>query len=181
VSYAWNAADYARHSAGQQKWALDLLDEIDLAADDVVLDLGCGDGKVTAEIARRLPLGRVLGVDLSADMIRHATEASADRIPISRLGVRRSRATFEGRRWCSNAALHWVRDHRPSSRASAGPRPGGRCVWRRGSATSLRCWRVQAVGRPALALVRGFSTYGFHHRTTTASAGREAGAPSRVG
>ena len=43
-----------------------------LRGDEHVLDVGCGDGKVTAEIARALPKGAVTGVDASASMIRFA-------------------------------------------------------------------------------------------------------------
>ncbi len=173
VSYAWNAADYARHSAGQQKWALDLLDEIDLAADDVVLDLGCGDGKVTAEIARRVPLGRVLGVDLSADMIRHATETYPPTVyPNLAFGECDARElTFEGAFSLvfSNAALHWVRDHRPVLQGiSRALRPGGRCVMQMGGfgnfAEVLRAFEhVMAAPRWRPSFEGFASTYGFHH------------------
>jgi trans-aconitate 2-methyltransferase len=36
--------------------------------------VGCGDGKISAEIADRLPRGSVLGVDPSTDMIAFAQE-----------------------------------------------------------------------------------------------------------
>ena len=68
-SYRWDAADYARSSSAQQGWALELIDKLALAGDETVLDIGCGDGKVTAELARRLPRGHVTGVDSSAEMV----------------------------------------------------------------------------------------------------------------
>ena len=40
--------------------------------DELVLDVGCGDGKITVELANLVPRGRVLGTDFSADMISHA-------------------------------------------------------------------------------------------------------------
>lgn len=42
-----------------------------------VLDIGCGDGKISAQIASRLPLGHVLGIDSSASMIGHSNEHHA--------------------------------------------------------------------------------------------------------
>ena len=39
-----------------------------------MLDLGCGNGKVMAEIAARVPEGAVVGIDASADMIAFASD-----------------------------------------------------------------------------------------------------------
>ena len=71
--YTWNPQDYAKHSSIQEAWARELLAQIDLQPDDAVLDIGCGDGRTTAVIAKSVPNGRVVGVDLSADMVSHAT------------------------------------------------------------------------------------------------------------
>jgi len=68
----WNAADYAANSAVQQNWARELITRLHLRGDERVLDVGCGDGKVTAEIARAVPHGAVVGVDASAEMIAFA-------------------------------------------------------------------------------------------------------------
>ena len=57
-NYQWNAADYAQHSSQQFKWACELTEKLHLHGDETVLDIGCGDGKVTAAIAARLPKGR---------------------------------------------------------------------------------------------------------------------------
>ena len=68
----WNAADYAANSAVQQTWARELIAQLHLRGDEHVLDVGCGDGKVTAEIARAVPTGSVTGIDASPEMIRFA-------------------------------------------------------------------------------------------------------------
>ncbi len=68
-STRWNATDYARNSQGQFAWALSVIERLHLARNEQVLDLGCGDGKVTAELARRVPGGRVVGIDNSPGMI----------------------------------------------------------------------------------------------------------------
>ena len=59
----WNAAAYAANSSVQQSWARELIAKLKLRGDEHVLDMGCGDGKVTAEIARAVPRGQVLGLD----------------------------------------------------------------------------------------------------------------------
>ncbi len=68
----WNAADYAANSAVQQTWARELIAQLHLRGDEHVLDVGCGDGKVTAELARAVPKGSVTGIDASPEMIRFA-------------------------------------------------------------------------------------------------------------
>jgi trans-aconitate 2-methyltransferase len=68
----WNAADYAANSAVQQAWARELIAQLHLRGDEHVLDVGCGDGKVTAEIARAVPRGSATGIDASPQMIKFA-------------------------------------------------------------------------------------------------------------
>jgi trans-aconitate 2-methyltransferase len=68
----WNAADYAAHSNVQQTWARELIAQLHLRGDEHVLDVGCGDGKVTAEIAQAVPRGFVTGIDASPQMIAFA-------------------------------------------------------------------------------------------------------------
>lgn len=69
----WNAANYNRQSGLQQMLAEKQLALLVLSGNERVLDVGCGDGKITAEIASRLPRGSGLGVDPSRDMIGFAT------------------------------------------------------------------------------------------------------------
>ena len=70
----WDAAAYNKQSA-LQKWLADNhLASLSLEGTERVLDLGCGDGKITAEIADRLPHGSVLGVDPSTAMIAFARQ-----------------------------------------------------------------------------------------------------------
>jgi len=120
-AYRWDSEDYEKHSRSQQLWARELIDKLSLAGTETVLDIGCGDGKVTAEIARNLERGSVIGIDSSPSMIdlakkRHpegefanlffnlcdAVDLASEPSLASRFDV-----VF------SNAALHWVRDHRP--------------------------------------------------------------------
>jgi trans-aconitate 2-methyltransferase len=74
-SVVWNPADYAANSAAQLAWARELITKLHLHGNERILDVGCGDGKVTAELARAVPQGVVTGVDSSAEMIRFASTA----------------------------------------------------------------------------------------------------------
>src|ERR1700735_4669728 len=70
----WNAPEYARIAALQEVMAAEALSLLDLRGSERVLDLGCGNGKVTAGIAARVPQGSVVGVDASAHMIDFASQ-----------------------------------------------------------------------------------------------------------
>ncbi len=69
----WGATDYDRISALQQAMAEDVLALLHLEGSERVLDVGCGNGKITAEIAAQVPGGAVVGVDPSQDMIAFAS------------------------------------------------------------------------------------------------------------
>ena len=73
----WNAAEYARLSALQAAMAKEVLDLLrpKLRGDERILDVGCGNGKVTREIAAMLPKGSVVGVDASEKMVKFARAA----------------------------------------------------------------------------------------------------------
>ena len=130
----WNAAEYAANSAVQQIWAREVIARLHLRGDEHVLDVGCGDGKVTAELARAVPRGRVLGVDASPEMIAFAQQAfPASKIPNLAFQIRDARKLGavggDFHLVFSNAALHWVDDHEAILRGAAAVlKPGGRLV-----------------------------------------------------
>lgn len=69
----WAAADYERISGLQQAMAEEVLERLDLDGARHILDVGCGNGKITAEIAARVPNATVLGVDPSHKMVEFAS------------------------------------------------------------------------------------------------------------
>jgi trans-aconitate 2-methyltransferase len=108
----WNAAEYAQRSGLQGAMAEEVLALLDLEGSERVLDVGCGDGKTTAEIAARVPRGTVVGVDPSQDMIAFASSRFS---PVVRPNLRFEVA--DARRLpfreefdlvVSFNALHWV-------------------------------------------------------------------------
>jgi arsenite methyltransferase len=58
--------------------ALPVLGKMHLAPADNVLDVGCGAGWLSRRLAKLVPQGRVVGMDLSDEMIRRARRASVD-------------------------------------------------------------------------------------------------------
>lgn len=69
---SWNAEGYHLNSTPQQQAALYLIDKVTLHGNETILDIGCGDGKITATIAKKIPNGRILGIDVSVPMIDFA-------------------------------------------------------------------------------------------------------------
>jgi len=130
---AWNPADYAAHSASQQAWARELIAKLELRGDERILDVGCGDGKVSAELARAVPDGSVIGIDASSEMIgfAHKTFPSSEisNLKFEIMDARRIRLVEKFDLVFSNAALHWVDDHPAFLRGAAAVlRAGGRLV-----------------------------------------------------
>jgi trans-aconitate 2-methyltransferase len=114
MKYNWNADDYAENSSAQQQWAEELIAKLALSGRESVIDIGCGDGRTTAQFARMVNDGRVLGIDSSESMIRRASaQFPASAIP--NLSFRQMDATEIrlGEKFdiaFSNATLHWVKD-----------------------------------------------------------------------
>ncbi|MGC3981878.1 MAG: methyltransferase domain-containing protein [Steroidobacteraceae bacterium] len=181
--YQWNAADYAKHSQGQERWARELLAGVSLSPNEQVLDVGCGDGRITAGIAMQVPQGRVLGTDLSVNMVAHAQQEFAQ---LPNLSFQQADAAAlpyrdEFTLVFSNAALHWVRDHRPVlAGISRALRQSGRFVAQMGGAGN-GAGMVAAFEQVISQLewqryFDGFvSSYGFHHSDDYVVWMREAG------
>jgi trans-aconitate 2-methyltransferase len=138
----WNAPTYHRVSSPQFTWGQAVLDRLALRGDETVLDVGCGTGRLTELLAERLPHGRAIGVDQSANMLttaRTAMRASvrgrvsfvhADALALPIAG--RADAIF------STATFHWVLDHDRLFRGLfAALTPGGRVVAQCGGGPNL--------------------------------------------
>jgi trans-aconitate 2-methyltransferase len=141
----WDAASYDRVSDPQFGWALEQLERLELAGDEVVLDAGCGSGRVTAELAARLPRGRVYAVDAAPSMVAHARAALGDRATILCQDLAELELPEPVDAIFSNATFHWIRDHDALfgalSRALA---PGGRLVAQCGGRGNIDAFRTVA-------------------------------------
>ena len=108
----WNAAAYHRVSQPQVSWGKKILAGLRLRGDEVLMDAGCGTGRLTSELLDALHEGRVVGVDSSENMLAAAREhlrpqfgsrvqlvaADLERLPFEQ--------AFDG--IFSTAAFHWV-------------------------------------------------------------------------
>lgn len=114
-SREWDATTYHRVSNPQFAWGQRVLDRVPLRGDETVIDAGCGTGRLTGELLERLPRGRVIAVDQSANMLQVAREHLEPRFgdqvsflcrDLANLGLDEvADVVF------STATFHWVLDH----------------------------------------------------------------------
>jgi trans-aconitate 2-methyltransferase len=140
----WDAAVYDRVSTPQQEWAAEVLERLPLEGDEIVLDAGCGSGRVTLAIQQRLPRGRVIAVDGSPSMVEKAREALG---PDGEVFVADLTALELDERVdvvFSNAVFHWIADHDALfARMFAALKPGGHMVVQCGGEGNLGAYHEQ--------------------------------------
>jgi trans-aconitate 2-methyltransferase len=145
----WNARAYHRLSNPMQAWGEAIIEELQLRGDETALDLGCGSGRLTRFLLKRLPRGKVIAVDQSANMLENAREllepefggrveylqASLDELSLDQV----AELAF------SNAAFHWVRDHPRLLRAVFNAlKPGGWVIAQCGAGPNIARVRERA-------------------------------------
>ena len=100
----WCAEVYAHHAAFVPALGAPLIDRLNPQPGERILDLGCGDGTLTEQIAARGCT--VVGIDASPDMVAAATRRGLDARLISAEALPYD-AEFDG--VFSNAVLHWIK------------------------------------------------------------------------
>jgi trans-aconitate 2-methyltransferase len=125
----WDAETYDAVSDPQFSWGMEVLERLELRGDEVALDAGCGSGRVTAELLRRLPAGRLIAVDGSEAMIAKARERLGDRAGYLVADLSELELAEPVELVFSTATFHWILDHdRLFERLRAVLAPGGRLV-----------------------------------------------------
>jgi trans-aconitate 2-methyltransferase len=125
----WDAATYDEVSDPQFEWGMEVLERLDLRGDEVVVDAGCGSGRVTEQLVERLPNGRVIAVDGSEAMVEKAKERLGDRADYLVADLVELELPEPVDLVFSTATLHWISDHDRLFRQLHGVlKPGGRLV-----------------------------------------------------
>jgi trans-aconitate 2-methyltransferase len=108
----WDPATYLQFADERSRPFYDLVARIGAVDPRVVVDLGCGPGQLTASLAERWPIARLIGLDSSAEMIDNAEQYASERIRFAVGDLRAWRPDSPVDVIISNAALQWVPGHR---------------------------------------------------------------------
>jgi trans-aconitate methyltransferase len=110
----WDATAYDKLSDPQFNWGMKLLSSLPLQGGETVMDAGCGSGRLTEELLKRLPLGRVIALDLSANMIQTAqqrVQSAGACVEFHQCDLSNFDIPQQVDGIFSNATFHWVPDH----------------------------------------------------------------------
>ncbi len=112
MTFEFDAEKYKKASTHQKEWGKKLIAELDLKGNERILDLGCGDGGLTAQLAKLVPNGLVVGIDASQSMIESAKGAhKAQNLKFDLIDINAIDFKDEFDVVFSNATLNWVKDH----------------------------------------------------------------------
>jgi SAM-dependent methyltransferase len=107
----WSPSDYATNAAFVPALGAAALALLDPQPGEIILDLGCGDGVLTAEIAGAG--ARVIGLDASEAMVEAARARGIDAFLADAQSLDLDSQAFRFGQFdaaFSNAALHWMLD-----------------------------------------------------------------------
>ena len=110
--FEFDGEKYKQASSHQKEWGNKLISGINIIGNEVILDLGCGDGVLTEQLSTLVPDGKVIGIDVSVGMIETAQKFKKTNLSFICSDI--NNIDYE---CCfdiifSNAALHWVKNHR---------------------------------------------------------------------
>ena len=150
----WNATSYHRVSNPHVNWGKVVLERLPLTGHETVIDAGCGTGRLTELVLERLPEGRVIAVDQSANMLAEAEAFLGPRFGDQVTYVQSDLLSLpfeqEADIIFSTATFHWVMDH-PAlfNRLYRALKPGGWLIAQCGGGPN-----IAAVANRALAILR---------------------------
>jgi trans-aconitate methyltransferase len=114
---SWSPAEYAHNNDMQWRQAIEAISRLEIPPEASILDVGSGDGRVSAELSRRVAKGSIVGIDLNAAMVEYANttiSATTPNLSFSVCGA--DELVDHPELWnrfdlvTSFSTLHWVRD-----------------------------------------------------------------------
>jgi len=113
MAFDFDGDKYKKASAHQKEWANTILGELQFIGNEAVLDLGCGDGVITEQLAEMIPDGEIFGIDASEGMIKTALkEKKHKNVTFELKDINEINYINKFDFIFSNATLHWILDHK---------------------------------------------------------------------
>ncbi|NVM05080.1 MAG: methyltransferase domain-containing protein [Candidatus Helarchaeota archaeon] len=113
---AWKAELYDSKSFAQFEIGMKLINELNIKNGEKILDIGCGTGRLTMEIAKKNPGGLVIGLDNSQDMIDKANfnlkNWGLKNLKFIKANILQYEPEVQFNAVYSNSALHWIENTR---------------------------------------------------------------------
>lgn len=113
--HIWDGNTYYENSESQKQTAEYVLEKFRFNGNEKILDLGCGDGKITAQLSRSVQHGLIVGVDPSDSMIKFAQERFSTQLYPNLYFYKGDATSLRYQNnfdvICSFTALQWVSDH----------------------------------------------------------------------
>ena len=111
MPHEFNGEAYNKASVHQKEWGNKIISTLHFKGDEKVLDLGCGDGVLTSQLAELVPQGMAVGLDSSLGMIEVASKLRRSNLEFKLQDINFLDFGEEFDLIFSNATLHWVKDH----------------------------------------------------------------------
>jgi trans-aconitate 2-methyltransferase len=141
----WDGTSYDRISGTMEALGREVLERVQLDGDEVVLDAGCGSGRITAALIERLPRGRVIAVDGSHSMAAAARRRLGPQADVRVGDLLELELGEPVDAILSTATFHWIADHDLLfQRLRRALRPGGRLVAQCGGEGNIDVLRGRA-------------------------------------
>ncbi len=112
AKFEFDGEKYKQASLHQKEWGNSAISALELSGNELILDLGCGDGVLTEQISKLVPTGKVIGIDASVGMIDTAKKLEKDNLTFICMDIDNIDFVNYFDVIFSNAALHWVKDHK---------------------------------------------------------------------
>ena len=114
MKYDWDATTYDRISDAQESWGQEIIEYRKWKGNEIVLDAGCGSGRLTRILSSKVPQGKVIAVDSDLSMIRLAKEnlTKFSKIEFIKMDVSEIELKEKVDIVFSNAVVHWILNHK---------------------------------------------------------------------
>ncbi len=109
----WYPEHYSVNSQAQSQRAYHYLERINFKGNEVILDIGFGDGLISQILSEKVPRGKVIAIDSSLEMTSFASQKFSNIPNLEFYHQNAENMTYQGifDFVVSFNALHWIQDH----------------------------------------------------------------------